>query len=177
MCKKNARGRIKNRRSLLVMLTRQAPPTDFKWQADNIRALRTHLGLSQTSLSREIGIRQQTISEWETGMYKPRGASVTILTLLAVSSNFQFETDTSEDDSIRPLLQEGSASKPAPGFAPRRLADSAPVPARPEQAAPAQRLTFEAAKAAQTDRRTGTYNSTHLEPRSSVAIRRLEIPM
>ena len=133
------------------MLTRQAPPNDFKWQADNIRALRTHLGLSQTALSREIGIRQQTISEWETAMYAPRGASVTILTLLAVSSNFQFES--------------------------RRLADSGPVSARSLQSMPAQRLTFEAAKAAQTDRRTGTYNSTYFETPPSATVRHLEVPM
>jgi transcriptional regulator with XRE-family HTH domain len=159
------------------MLTRQAPPTDFKWQADNIRALRTHLGLSQTALSREIGIRQQTISEWETGMYAPRGASVTILTLLAVSSNFQFEADKSDNDKIRPLLAEEQSPRPSQGLAPRRLADSGPVPARSEQPAQAQRLTFEAAKAAQTDRRTGTYNSTYFESRPSAAVRRLEVPM
>lgn len=159
------------------MLTRQAPPTDFKWQADNIRALRTHLGLSQTALSREIGIRQQTISEWETGMYAPRGASVTILTLLAVSSNFQFEADKSENDKIRPLLAEQQAPRPPQGLAPRRLADSGPVSARSEQPAQAQRLTFEAAKAAQTDRRTGTYNSTYFESRPSAAIGRSEVPM
>ncbi|MDG0867853.1 helix-turn-helix domain-containing protein [Candidatus Lucifugimonas marina] len=159
------------------MLTRQAPPTDFKWQADNIRALRTHLGLSQTALSREIGIRQQTISEWETGMYAPRGASVTILTLLAVSSNFQFEADRSDNDKIRPLLAEEQSPRPSQGLAPRRLADSGPVPARSEQPAQAQRLTFEAAKAAQTDRRTGTYNSTYFESRPSAAVRRLEVPM
>jgi len=159
------------------MLTRQAPPSDFKWQADNIRALRTHLGLSQTALSREIGIRQQTISEWETGMYVPRGASVTILTLLAVSSNFQFEPEAKEDDKIRPLMAERSEPRPSQGLAPRRLADSGPVSARSEQPAQAQRLTFEAAKAAQTDRRTGTYNSTYFESRPSAAVRRLEVPM
>jgi transcriptional regulator with XRE-family HTH domain len=159
------------------MLTRQAPPTDFKWQADNIRALRTHLGLSQTALSREIGIRQQTISEWETGMYAPRGASVTILTLLAVSSNFQFEADKSDNDKIRTLLAEEQSPRPSQGLAPRRLADSGPVPARSEQPAQAQRLTFEAAKAAQTDRRTGTYNSIYFESRPSAAVRRLEVPM
>jgi transcriptional regulator with XRE-family HTH domain len=160
------------------MLTRQAPPTDFKWQADNIRALRTHLGLSQTALSREIGIRQQTISEWETAMYAPRGASVTILTLLAVSSNFQFEGGASEEETsnIRPLMPEQSAPRPTQGFAPRRLADSGPVSARPEPA-PAQRLTFEAAKAAQTDRRTGTYSSIHSGSRSSASLRSGEIPM
>ena len=73
------------------MLTRQPPPPDFEWTAESIRALRTHLGQSQAALSRELGIRQQTVSEWETGMYRPRGASITILTLLAVSSGFQFD--------------------------------------------------------------------------------------
>ncbi|MGY8879508.1 MAG: helix-turn-helix transcriptional regulator [Dehalococcoidia bacterium] len=159
------------------MLTRQAPPTDFKWQADNIRALRTHLGLSQTALSREIGIRQQTISEWETAMYAPRGASVTILTLLAVSSNFQFETEAKDEDNIRPLLNDSTAPRPSQGLAPRRLADSGPVSSRSQQPAPAQRLTFEAAKAAQTDRRTGTYNSTYFETPPSATVRRLEVPM
>jgi transcriptional regulator with XRE-family HTH domain len=162
------------------MLTRQAPPTDFKWQADNIRDLRTHLGLSQTALSREIGIRQQTISEWETGMYAPRGASVTILTLLAVSSNFQFEpyaTDGESTDPGAPLSPKEDKSAPSlsQGLAPRRLADSGPVSAR--QQAPAQRLTFEAAKAAQTDRRTGTYNSTYFESRPVAAARSHEVPM
>lgn len=158
------------------MLTKQAPPTDFKWQADNIRALRTHLGLSQTALSREIGIRQQTISEWETAMYAPRGASVTILTLLAVSSNFPFESETKDEDIARPLLANKSSS-PSQSLAPRRLADSGPVYTRSQQPEPVQRLTFEAAKAAQTDRRTGTYNSTYFETPPSGTVRRLEVPM
>ena len=156
------------------MLTRQAPPSDFKWQADNIHALRTHLGLSQTSLSRELGIRQQTISEWETGMYAPRGASVTILTLLAVSSSFPFESESNDDSPVRLF----TAQQPSPGLAPRRrVADSGPVRQRPAQDAPAQRLTFEAAKAAQTDRRARTYNSIHPESLSPSSIRRGEVPM
>lgn len=156
------------------MLTRQAPPSDFKWQAENIRSLRTHLGLSQTALSRELGIRQQTISEWETGMYAPRGASVTILTLLAVSSNFPFESEHNSDSSARPLIPQHSSSS---GFVPRRYADSGPVERRSEQPAPVQRLTFEAAKAAQTDRRTGTYSSARFDSGQSAAISRREIPM
>ena len=155
------------------MLTRQAPPSDFKWQAENIHALRTHLGLSQTSLSRELGIRQQTISEWETGMYAPRGASVTILTLLAVSSNFPFESDNNEDQSVRFI----AAQEAPPGLAPRRLADSGPVERRPVQDAPVQRLTSEAAKAAQADRITGTNNTTYFESLPSASIRRREVPM
>ncbi len=155
------------------MLTRQVPPSDFKWQAENIHALRTHLGLSQTSLSRELGIRQQTISEWETGMYAPRGASVTILTLLAVSSNFPFETDTNEDQSMRLV----AAQQQSPGLAPRRLADSGPVKRRPAQDPPAQRLTFEAARAAQNDQHADTQNSTYFESLPSSSVRRREVPM
>lgn len=162
------------------MLTRQAPPSDFKWQAESIRALRNHLGLSQTALSRELGIRQQTISEWETGMYAPRGASVTILTLLAVSSSFPFNNESAEAPDGRnslPSLVPPRSTQPVPGFAPRRNADSGRVNARPDQPTPVQRLTFEAAKAAQTDRRTGTYNSTYFESRPSAAIRGNEVPM
>lgn len=79
------------------MLTRQPPPPDFAWTAESIRALRSHLSQSQAALARELGIRQQTVSEWETGMYRPRGASVTILTLLAVSSGFQFDLPQARD--------------------------------------------------------------------------------
>ena len=159
------------------MLTRQAPPSDFKWQAENIHALRSHLGLSQTALSRELGIRQQTISEWETGMYAPRGASVTILTLLAVSSSFPFEADTDEAQPMRLVPPRQTT----PGLAPRRTADSGPVSRQLAGNAPAQRLTFEAAKAAQTDRqsvrRAGGYNTTYFESLPSASIHRREVPM
>ena len=170
---KNARAQKINRRSLLVMLTRQAPPPDFKWQAENIRALRTHLGLSQTSLSRELGIRQQTISEWETAMYAPRGASVTILTLLAVSSNFPFETDADEDQPLR-LVTTGRQST---GMPPRRVAGSGPVSRSPTPESPARRLTFEAAQTALTERRSGTLSSTYFEPLPSASVHRREVPM
>ena len=83
-----------------------------------IKNLRKHLKLSQTALSRELGIRQQTISEWENGMYQPRGASVTILTLLAVSSNFPFEIEKNQDKE-RPLLNKR--------YRPIRSSDNSPV--------------------------------------------------
>jgi len=31
----------------------------------------------------ELGVRQQTVSEWETGRYLPRGASERVLAMLA----------------------------------------------------------------------------------------------
>ena len=46
-------------------------------------ALRASLGLTQAGFAEEIGVRQQTVSEWETGRYAPRGASARLLTMLA----------------------------------------------------------------------------------------------
>jgi putative transcriptional regulator len=60
----------------------------YEWDADSIRALRRHMGLSQQQMSEELGIRQQTVSEWETGMYQPRGGMRTLLTLVAERVGF-----------------------------------------------------------------------------------------
>ena len=53
------------------------------WTAERIAALRAELGLTQAAMAAELGVRQQTISEWETGQYEPRGASARMLGLLA----------------------------------------------------------------------------------------------
>jgi transcriptional regulator with XRE-family HTH domain len=53
------------------------------WDADAIRALRERLGLTQRELADDLGVRQQTVSEWETGIYRPRGASARMLRLVA----------------------------------------------------------------------------------------------
>ena len=45
------------------------------WNAETVRALKAHLGLTQQQLLGELGTRQQTISEWERGMYHPHGTS------------------------------------------------------------------------------------------------------
>jgi DNA-binding transcriptional regulator YiaG len=62
------------------------------WDGQQVRALRQHLKLTQAKLAEELGTRQQTISEWETGMYKPRGTASTLLTLVAERSGFRYET-------------------------------------------------------------------------------------
>ncbi|MEO6042410.1 MAG: helix-turn-helix domain-containing protein [Tepidiformaceae bacterium] len=53
------------------------------WDAREIAALRATLGLSQAEFARALGVRQQTVSEWETGRYAPRGASARMLGILA----------------------------------------------------------------------------------------------
>lgn len=54
-----------------------------RWDAAAIKSLREHLSLTQHGLSQELGVRQQTVSEWETGRYEPRGASARMLSMLA----------------------------------------------------------------------------------------------
>jgi DNA-binding transcriptional regulator YiaG len=60
------------------------------WDSRRIRALRNHLGLTQQQLADELGTRQQTISEWETGLYQPRGTSSTLLTILSEKAGFSY---------------------------------------------------------------------------------------
>jgi DNA-binding transcriptional regulator YiaG len=62
-----------------------------QWSKEEIKALRQHLKLTQAKLAEELGTRQQTISEWETGMYRPRGASATLLSIIAERSGFAYK--------------------------------------------------------------------------------------
>jgi DNA-binding transcriptional regulator YiaG len=62
----------------------------IKWDGAGVKALRSHMKLTQSRLADELGTRQQTISEWETGMYLPRGTSATLLTLVAERSGFKY---------------------------------------------------------------------------------------
>ena len=68
----------------------------LQWDGEHIRALRQYLGLTQRELADRLGTRQQTISEWETGMYKPRGASATLLSITAERAKFEYSADPSE---------------------------------------------------------------------------------
>lgn len=67
-----------------------SPMAEPAWDRRNIRALRRHLGLSQAQLGRELGVRQATVSEWETGLYRPRGASARVLSLIAERAQFRY---------------------------------------------------------------------------------------
>jgi DNA-binding transcriptional regulator YiaG len=66
------------------------------WNSERIQALRRHLGMTQRELSDRLGTRQQTISEWETGMYQPRGASATLLSIIAEQAKFNYEASSPE---------------------------------------------------------------------------------
>ena len=68
-----------------------------KWDGESIQALRRHLGLSQREFSDRLGTRQQTISEWETGMYRPRGASSTLLSIVAEQAKFTYDVKSPDN--------------------------------------------------------------------------------
>jgi DNA-binding transcriptional regulator YiaG len=61
------------------------------WDGASIHALRRHLALTQSELAERLGTRQQTISEWEKGMYQPRGASATLLSIVAERAKFKYQ--------------------------------------------------------------------------------------
>ena len=68
------------------------------WDSKRIYALRKLMAMTQQELAEELGTRQQTISEWETGMYKPRGASATLITIIAERAGFEYDTGASEEE-------------------------------------------------------------------------------
>ncbi len=70
------------------------------WEAEKVRRLRRTLKLSQQEFARELGVRQQTVSEWETGVYEPRGASARILDIVAERAGFGYgEASPREPDA------------------------------------------------------------------------------
>jgi DNA-binding transcriptional regulator YiaG len=70
-----------------------------KWGSTDVRALRKHMGLTQQEMADRLGTRQQTISEWELGMYRPRGASSTLLSIIADQSGFRYNAGLSDKNT------------------------------------------------------------------------------
>ncbi len=71
-----------------------------QWDSEGIKALRAHLGLTQQELAGELGTRQQTISEWEIGMYSPRGTSATLLSLVAERAGFVYRAYAEKEPAV-----------------------------------------------------------------------------
>jgi DNA-binding transcriptional regulator YiaG len=63
------------------------------WDGELIKALREHMGMNQAGFANELGMRQQTISEWETGVYAPSKANCKYLMLVAERAGFFMEED------------------------------------------------------------------------------------
>lgn len=73
---------------------------EIKWDATAIRALRLHMNLTQSQFAAAIGVRRQTISEWENGVYAPDRSTMKHLGLVA-----EKETFTPADYYIPPSVE------------------------------------------------------------------------
>jgi DNA-binding transcriptional regulator YiaG len=70
------------------------------WDSELVHALRDHMGVSQSQLAEILGVRQQTVSEWENDVYAPTRASSKFLTLVAERAGFTFGEATTAPASI-----------------------------------------------------------------------------
>ena len=76
------------------------------WNSESIKELRKALDLSQSAFSKKLGIRQQTVSEWETGVYMPRGGSLTLLDLICNELKSNSNLNTSKKIEAFPLKEK-----------------------------------------------------------------------
>jgi hypothetical protein len=60
------------------------------WSGSMVHALRIHLDISQAELSTILGVRQQTISEWENNIYQPTRSRSKHLHLIAERAGFDY---------------------------------------------------------------------------------------
>lgn len=69
------------------------PETSFSdvWTGEQVKKLRRLAGLTQGQLAGELAIRQQTVSDWESGVYLPRRSTSKQLSELARRLGFAIE--------------------------------------------------------------------------------------
>jgi DNA-binding XRE family transcriptional regulator len=70
----------------------------IKWNNELIRGLRRHMGLSQTDFADKIGVRQQTVSDWETSAYDPRRSMSKFLTIVAEQVGFKYGDEDEQNE-------------------------------------------------------------------------------
>lgn len=80
-------GYVVFQRSLLRYTVRREGD-DVRWDAEMIRAFRAHLGINQQEMAEILGVRQQTVSEWETSAYEPTRSRSKHLTMVAEQRGF-----------------------------------------------------------------------------------------
>ncbi|MGQ0603321.1 MAG: helix-turn-helix transcriptional regulator [Anaerolineales bacterium] len=64
------------------------------WDTELIKGLRQHMGLTQAQFAEVLGVRQQTVSEWEVGLYAPTRATAKHLALVAERAQFPYHAET-----------------------------------------------------------------------------------
>lgn len=82
---------------------------EIQWDQAAIRALRLHMNLTQSQFAETIGVRRQTISEWENGVYTPDRSTLKHLGLVAEKAAFD-PADSYMPPSARIELTDSEAS-------------------------------------------------------------------
>lgn len=62
---------------------------EIAWDRMAIKALRKHMHLTQAQFAETLGVRRQTVSEWENGVYLPDRSTSKHLELVAEKEAFQ----------------------------------------------------------------------------------------
>ena len=62
---------------------------NIKWTSESIRALRCHKGFNQEEFAEELGVRRETVSEWENSKYEPDRSKQKLLNFIAREANFK----------------------------------------------------------------------------------------
>jgi DNA-binding transcriptional regulator YiaG len=79
------------------------PSQDHKhkraWNAHRIKALREYLKLTQSEMAEELQVRQQTISEWETGVHTPHRSTQKVLSMVAERAGFAYQVEPRQHDN------------------------------------------------------------------------------
>lgn len=88
---------------------------DRNWDAQLIRRLREHIGLTQAGLAEQLNTRQQTISEWERGAYRPRGPAARLLTRVAEDTAFPYDAGAARGEDGRGEDEQSEGDEHAGG--------------------------------------------------------------
>jgi DNA-binding XRE family transcriptional regulator len=103
-------------------VTFRRPPTTYKaewvgdtvkWQGELVKGLRRHLGMTQSEFADKLGVRQQTVSDWENNAYDPRRAMSKYLTLVAEQAGFRYTTEGAGDKTERQDARDESTTTDA----------------------------------------------------------------
>ena len=68
------------------------------WTGEQVKALREFAGLTQQELADRMAIRQQTVSDWETGSHTARRSMGKLLEMIAREVGFPYDTESPEKE-------------------------------------------------------------------------------
>ena len=81
---------------------------EMEWDSVRVKQLRLRLGLTQAEFARELGCRQQTISEWEQGIYKPANAYGRLLSAMDARAPLTVPAEIEQNKILRQKSKEVS---------------------------------------------------------------------